>query len=111
MKNPITFKLAFIVLIVLATQCVFSQTKQIKGVIVNSDKVPLSGIRVQVEGTEISVKSASDGSFQLTVPDSIKTIQFSDFKEMKIDEVIVSNGSLYNYSYTQRDKLLRSFSK
>jgi TonB-linked SusC/RagA family outer membrane protein len=61
-------KLSLLFFILFSCFSALAQNKKISGKVFSSEKVPLSGVTVQVKGTTIITATVADGSFQLTVP-------------------------------------------
>ncbi len=71
-----------------------AQQKVINGVVTNSDGEPLPGVSVVVKGTTTGTITNPDGSFQLQIPESAETLQFS-FIGMKTQEVPVGDKTTF----------------
>jgi TonB-dependent starch-binding outer membrane protein SusC len=55
----------------------FAQTLPVSGKIVGADGQPLSGVSIQVKGTNVATASRTDGTFQINVPSSESVLVFS----------------------------------
>lgn len=81
-------------LLVLGLKLGFGQSREINGTVYNAmTGKTLSGISVALKGTSIVALSNLSGEYSLTVPDSIKTIEFSDFQNMDVIEIRPLNES------------------
>ncbi len=69
------------------------QQKTISGVVNDQKGLPLPGVSVVVKGTTVGTITNPDGSFNLSVPSSAETLQFS-FIGMKMQEVPL-DGSVF----------------
>jgi TonB-linked SusC/RagA family outer membrane protein len=68
-------RLVFFISIILATTNSFAQDKKITGKVVDQKGgLPLAGVSVMVKGSTIGAATGSDGSFQLAIPSSSKSI-------------------------------------
>ena len=66
----------------------FGQTREISGTILNAEtNEPIPNIKITVKGTKIFTKSNNKGKYSLSVPDTIRTITFSDFFTMNVTEI------------------------
>lgn len=88
-------KVFFLVVFCFSVLLVFSQ-RNISGTVKIYDTgEPVKGVKVSIKGTEISSETNEKGVYKLSVPDSIKTIEFSEFKNMFIKEVqFLDNGKI-----------------
>ena len=100
MKNSTNiFILSFYLLIIIQSAQILAQNRTISGTVINSiTGKPISDMIVEVKGCKNIVKSSSTGMYSLTIPDTIKTITFVEFKGMDILEMKnVSDGVIDIY--------------
>ncbi|KAF2514778.1 TonB-dependent receptor [Flavobacterium zhairuonense] len=64
-----------------------AQTRQLKGVITDSDGMPLVGANVLIQGSKTGASTDFNGSFQLDVPNQKTTllVSYIGFKDMTVD--------------------------
>lgn len=67
----------------------------ISGMVLDKQKVTLSGVSVYIKGTSIGVVTDAQGIFKLEVPESTKTLVFS-FVGMKTKEVELKGQTTFN---------------
>ena len=72
MKKRILF-----LLLCLFSLCVQGQTKQIKGIVLDPDGLPLPGASVVVSGDKMGTSTDIDGNFELKVPQNASTLNIS----------------------------------
>jgi TonB-linked SusC/RagA family outer membrane protein len=82
------------VLTMLLAQFAFAQERRIKGTVTSGGE-PASYISVLVKGTTLGVATDEQGNFELTVPQSAKTLVFSGLG-FKTKEVDISSGAVFN---------------
>lgn len=75
----------------LLSMSLFAQDKKISGIVVDEAGEPIVGASVQVTGTTLGTISDYDGQFELTVPESAKTLTVS-YIGMQTQEVVVKNN-------------------
>ena len=99
MKTNVIFLLLIFFLIVnLETQ---AQERIVKGSVINADTgEPLGNIKIKLKGTGFSTVSNAKGLFEISVPDSIKTIEFSNFQEMTVSEIKIIDANTYEIYLT-----------
>jgi len=81
-------RLLVFTLIIFASINSFAQDKKISGKVVDQKGgLPLAGVSVMVKGTKIGTATGSDGSFQLTIPTSSKSIvlTFLNYEDLELN--------------------------
>ncbi len=78
------------VLEILAVQ----QQKTVSGAVTDTDGEPLPGVTVVVKGTTVGTVTNANGEFQLQVPQTAETLQFS-FVGMKTQDVPIGNRTTF----------------
>ncbi len=102
--------LIFVLVFLLQIKEIFGQVREIKGAVFNSEtNKSISGIKVSIEGTNIFTKSNMKGEYSLSIPDSIKTVNFSRFKARNIIEVKVLSKNNIDIFLSKKDILYLSF--
>ncbi|GGI25462.1 SusC/RagA family TonB-linked outer membrane protein [Pedobacter mendelii] len=81
----------------------FAQTV-VKGVILDSDKLPLVGATVQVVGTSTKTQSDAEGKYQITVPSATSKLLVS-FVGFESQTVTVGNQTIINFTLTSLNNL------
>ncbi|MFC4210913.1 SusC/RagA family TonB-linked outer membrane protein [Pedobacter lithocola] len=81
----------------------FAQTV-VKGVILDSDKLPLVGATVQVVGTSTKTQSDAEGKYQITVPSATSKLLVS-FVGFESQTVTVGNQTVVNITLTSLNNL------
>ncbi|SDZ74341.1 SusC/RagA family TonB-linked outer membrane protein [Psychroflexus halocasei] len=81
-------------LLVLAVQISFAQTKTVTGTVTGEDGLPIPGVNVIEKGTSNGTQTDFDGNYSISVA-SGQTIVFS-YLGMKKQEVVVNNQSTIN---------------
>ncbi|RNL52599.1 SusC/RagA family TonB-linked outer membrane protein [Pedobacter jejuensis] len=81
----------------------FAQTV-VKGVILDSDKLPLVGATVQVVGTSTKTQSDAEGKYQITVPSATSKLLVS-FVGFESQTVTVGNQTIVNITLTSLNNL------
>jgi len=81
----------------------FAQTV-VKGIIFDSDKLPLAGATIQVAGTNTKTQSDAEGKYQITVPSptSKLTVSFVGFETQTVN---VNNQTQINITLTSLNNL------
>ena len=94
-------RLSFLVpVLILFTLAAFSQNeagtegRMVTGTVTDVDGEPIIGATVVVMGTEIGTITDADGKFQLDIPESAQTLQFS-FIGMKSQEIAVADRLIF----------------
>lgn len=81
--------LGLIVLCILTMSSVFAQNKTITGKVVGADDgLPMPSVTVKATGTPIAVQTNSDGAYSISVPSTVKTLQFSYVGSTTVTETI-----------------------
>jgi len=71
-------KIALLLAVVLTTGFAFGQSQEYNGIVkVKGENLPLPGVNVIVKDTKIVTQTDFDGNFTISVPDSLKVLQFS----------------------------------
>ena len=78
----------------LNTIAVAQQQKSITGKVTDARGLSLPGVSVLIKGTSVGTVTDSDGNFQLSVPASAQTLQFS-FVGMKRQEVSLGSNTTF----------------
>ena len=79
----------------------YAQTREISGTIINAKtNNPIPNIVVGVKGTDINVRTDNDGIYKLTIPDTIRTIVFTNFPGMKIKSTVFESANEINIMLT-----------
>ncbi len=84
-------------IMVLATFASFAQTKNITGVVTDSEGQPLPGVTVVLKGTTIGVITDINGRYALDVPADAQSLSIS-FVGMKTQELAINGRSQINVS-------------
>jgi len=81
----------------------FAQTV-VKGIIFDSDKLPLAGATIQVAGTNTKTQSDAEGKYQITVPSTTSklTVSFVGFETQTVN---VNNQTQINITLTSLNNL------
>lgn len=88
-----------------------AQTRHISGVVYNAEtKAPIPDINITVRGTPIVTITDENGSFALSVPDSISNIEFSGFPGMNIAEIKIIGHDVFHLYLTPDNEDLFSLS-
>lgn len=77
----------FTVIIVLIATHVLAQ-RLINGKAVSKDGKPMNSVVVKIKNHDISTITNSEGKFKIWLPENIKTFEFSDYKNIRIEEVV-----------------------
>lgn len=93
MKN-LTYKISLLLLGLLATLTVSAQ--QIKGVVTDTDNIPLVGVSVMVDGTTIGVSTGLDGDYVIDIPDAKGKILVFSFIGMADKRAVIGNNTTIN---------------
>lgn len=97
-------KLAFLsFLMVFLSTAAFAQTV-VKGIIFDSDRLPLPGATVQVAGTSVKTQSDTEGKYQITVPSPTSKLIVS-FVGFETQTVNVNNQTMINITLTSLNNL------
>lgn len=81
------------------------QTRPIRGVVKDTEGLPLPGVSVMVKGETIGVATDIDGKFNLVVPDSGAVLRFS-FIGKKTQEVVVQHETYFDITLEDDEKML-----
>lgn len=96
----VLFALYFMFCNTLSTQA----QRQITGKVINSDNgAPVEGITVKVKGINKIAITDSKGNYTLTIPDTIKSIEFSELQDQKIKKVEMVDANTINLFLTGAD--------
>lgn len=75
---------------------VWGQTRTITGSLFDAEtNLPLRGISVSIIGNNSVSLTDENGSFSLEIPDTLKTVSFSDFPGMSIKEILFDEQNNY----------------
>jgi hypothetical protein len=71
-------KKALLLLLLFSSGITFCQSKEYSGIVkAKNDNIPLPGVNVIVKGTNIGTQTDFNGSFKISVPDSLNVLSFS----------------------------------
>ena len=85
---------SFILLCVLFTQPVFSQTKTITGKVTDAQGVPIVGATVAVKHSSVAVSTKPDGTFSIPAPDNAATLVISSVGYAQQEVAIAGQSSI-----------------
>lgn len=89
-------KLLIFVMILLASVNSFAQDKKIKGKVTDQKSgQPLQGVSVVVSGSSLGTSTGADGSFELSVPTSSKTLVFT-FSNYEAVDVAIGSKTVFD---------------
>ncbi len=101
--NVIYLFLLFFLVVNLETQ---AQERLVKGSVINTDTGnPIENIKIKLKGTDLSTVSNAKGLFEISVPDSVKTIEFSNFPKMTVREIKIIDDSTYEIYLTSETSI------
>lgn len=84
-------------LLILTTKNLFGQTKVVSGkVTLFKTGEPIANILVKIKNNEASSITDVNGSYTITLNDSITEIKFCEFKNLKIKEITAKKENIYN---------------
>jgi TonB-dependent starch-binding outer membrane protein SusC len=106
MKNTSTQGLCLAFLLFLFSLSCFAQSFPVTGKIIDANGQPLAGVTVQVKGSNTSVVSNADGTFQINAPSENATLVFS-YVGFGPHEEAVNNRSQLNISMTPQASSLQ----
>lgn len=95
-----------VVILLLGTIGTFAQTIMVSGVITDGKGNPMPGANIIVKGSTVGVVSNIDGSYQINVPDSAKSILVFSFLGMEAREEVVKGRSVINVAMTESSLLI-----
>lgn len=84
MKN-IKFIISFILIALLCSDYILAQN-EISGTVVDAAGQTISNIALKLKNYEISTVSDAEGHFKLWLPEEIKTLEFTDYKDYRYKE-------------------------
>lgn len=90
-------------LMLLLTTAAFAQTV-VKGIVYDTDKNPLPGATIQVQGTNTKAQTDAEGKFQISVPSPTSRLIFS-FVGCQTQTVSVNNQTLLNVTLKSSNDL------
>ena len=90
MKNK--FKVILTFLLVLAVQISFAQEQTVSGTVIDEDGLPLPGVNVLVQGTNVGTQTDFDGNYSITV-DQGNTLVFS-YVSFLTQEIVVGSDTV-----------------
>ncbi len=65
-----------------------AQNRTISGRVTNGiTSKPIEGVQISVQGSDANTTSNADGEYSLKIPDTLKTVTFTDFEGMDVMEV------------------------
>jgi CheY-like chemotaxis protein len=77
--------LAFCSIFLLFTSKAEAQIQELSGTIINGiTSKPVAGVSIKIKGLSETAISSSDGTYSLSIPDTIEKIEFSEFPGMDI---------------------------
>jgi len=104
MKNLSLISVVFVTIIFFQINKTYGQTREISGTIFNSvtnESIP--DIKISLKGTNIFTKSNKKGKYSLFVPDTTKTISFSEFNAMNVTEIKIISENNIDIYLSQKD--------
>lgn len=82
-KNKLSL---LIVMLITSCQCLLAQTRQVNGIVTDTNGDPLAGATVQVEGTSTGTATNADGAFSIQAePSDILVFSFVGMKTVKVN--------------------------
>src|SRR6186713_1192064 len=84
----------------------FSQSFPVEGKITGADGQPLSGVTIQVKGTETKTVSNADGSFQINAPSATSVLVFT-YLGFTAQEVSINNRGQLAVALTPQENSLQ----
>ena len=84
----------------------FSQSFPVEGKITGADGQPLSGVTIQVKGTETKTVSNADGSFQINAPSATSVLVFT-YVGFTAQEVSINNRGQLAVALTPQENSLQ----
>lgn len=106
MKNRTLLLILFVAIFFSQINETFGQTRVITGKIlsaVTNEAIP--NLKISIKGTDIFTKSNTKGEYSLSVPDTMRTITFSDFNTMTVTEVKFISSNNINVYLSNKDIL------
>lgn len=92
-------------LMLLLSFTVFSQSFPVQGKITSAEGQPLTGVTVQVKGTDIRTLSVADGAFQINAPSATSVLVFS-YVGFATREVPIENNAQLNLTLSTVDNTM-----
>lgn len=93
MKKRLLERVLIPLLLLLLGTAGMAQTKTISGRVTDAkDGSPLAGVSVQPKGSALGTSTAADGSFKLSLPDSIHTLLFSSIGFTNKEVAVTGNN-------------------
>jgi iron complex outermembrane receptor protein len=78
----------FTILFIEFSNFVYGQTRILQGTVINAiTNKPVSGLKVEIKGTGISAKSNPQGEYSFAIPDTLQSINFSNFNGLNLLEI------------------------
>ena len=95
-----TRKILLSLMFFIAGACIAFAQRNITGTVTGSDKSPLPGVSVIVQGTTTGTVTDMNGKYSLTVPADAKTLLFS-FVGMESMEVVIGSSNVYDVTLSE----------
>ncbi len=94
----------FCFIILIQDYTVNAQTREIFGTVLNADSgEPVPDIKISIEGSKINTKSDAAGKFSMIVPDTLNTIEFSNFSNMDVQKVKFISSNIVKIYLTEKN--------
>ena len=104
MSKPIKINTIILLLILLVVRFTFAQTHLISGSVINGiTSKPLSGITVTIKNIKETTITNFLGEYSLSIPDTMRIVEFGDFNEMELLEVKQINNNIFNIYLSEID--------
>jgi len=97
-KTTFVFCTLYLFLTVQISQ-LLAQTRTISGRVTNGiTSKPIEGVQMSVQGSDANTTSNAEGEYSLKIPDTLKTVTFTDFEGMDVMEIkYISNDEINIY--------------